>query len=160
MIRGVPLSRRVLRGRKHPEWLCQYARDLRAAQNFNDLSLPFCFFQQGPKTAARRRLRESTAGRRPHTLLHQCMTFMAGTALIATAVVAGAAVVVRARTGPATSEPMVPTVRMAGARMFRRMRMFLPPCVYRGHCLDPGFRRPGHERRCSCFSFTSLWLIT
>jgi hypothetical protein len=42
----------------------------------------------------------------------------------ATAVVAGAAVVVRARTGPATSEPTVPIVRMAGARMFRRMRMF------------------------------------
>ena len=50
-------------------------------------------------------------------------TIALGVALTATALPAGAAAVVRARTGPATSEPMVPTVRMAGARMFRRMRM-------------------------------------
>lgn len=98
-------------------------------------------------------------GPSPAYPLDQCMTFMAGTALIATTGVAGAAVVVRARTGPATSEPTVPTVRMAGARMFRRMRMSasmrLPRSLPR-----PWIRRPGHERRCSCFSFTSLWLIT
>jgi len=43
--------------------------------------------------------------------------------LAATATLAGAAVAVIARTGPATSEPTVPSVRMAGARMLRRMRM-------------------------------------
>src|ERR1700733_12171422 len=59
----------------------------------------------------------------PAYLFHECMIVMLGVALMATAAVAGAAAGVSARTGPATSEPMVPTVRMAGARMFRRMRM-------------------------------------
>jgi hypothetical protein len=49
MIRGVPLSRRVLRGRKHPEWLRQYAMDLRVAQKFNDFSLLSCFSNKSQK---------------------------------------------------------------------------------------------------------------
>jgi hypothetical protein len=49
MIRGVPLSGRVLRGRKHPEWLRQYARDLRAAQKFDDFSLLSFFSNKGQK---------------------------------------------------------------------------------------------------------------
>ena len=63
-------------------------------------------------------MRESAAGRLPANLFHPCMITMLGWALTATAAEAGVAAVVRARTGPATSEPMVPTVRMAGARMF------------------------------------------
>ena len=62
-------------------------------------------------------------GPSPAYPFHPCMMTMLGEALMATAAVAGAADVVRARTGPATSEPTVPTVRMAGARMFRRTRM-------------------------------------
>jgi hypothetical protein len=56
----------------------------------------------------------------------------------ATAALAGAAAVVRARTGPATSEPMVPIVRMAGARMFRRMRMIALHAFTEVNCLRPG----------------------
>ena len=44
-------------------------------------------------------------------------------ALTATALPAGAAADVRARTGPATSVPIVPMVRIAGARMVRLIRM-------------------------------------
>jgi hypothetical protein len=45
----VPLGRRVLRGRKHPEWLRQYAMDLRVAQKFNDFSLLSCFSNKSQK---------------------------------------------------------------------------------------------------------------
>ena len=36
----------------------------------------------------------------------------------------------------------------------------LPPCVYRGHCLDPGSGGPDTNAVVRVFSFTSLWLIT
>ena len=59
----------------------------------------------------------------PECLFHPCMTMPLGERHTLTGAEAGAVVIVRAGTGPATSEPIVPTVRMAGARMFLRMRM-------------------------------------
>jgi hypothetical protein len=53
----------------------------------------------------------------------QCMTFMLGATLTATADPAGATVVVSARTGPATTALVVPIARMTWARMVRRIRM-------------------------------------
>ena len=50
-------------------------------------------------------------------------TAISGWTVTATEAPAGAAAVVRARTGPDTRAPIVPMVRMAGARMFRRMRI-------------------------------------
>jgi hypothetical protein len=58
----------------------------------------------------------------PVCLFHPCMTMVLGEKQMPGGG-AGAAVVVIDGTGPAISEPMVPTVRMAEARMFRRIRM-------------------------------------
>jgi len=76
----------------------------------------------------------------------------------ATAVVAGVAAVVRVRTGPATKEPTVPIVMIAGAMRVRRMRM-IPPCVHRGQSacdLDPAART---GLPCPCFFIhqSSAW---
>ena len=68
---------------------------------------------------------------------------------MAIALLAGAAVVVRARTGPATTDPMVPIARMAGARMLRRMRMTASMRLPRStaQTLDPAARTVRH---CPC----------
>jgi hypothetical protein len=54
-------------------------------------------------------------------LRQPCMTVMLGVAVAAA--LTGAAGAARARTGPATRAPVVPIVRMAGARTVRQIRM-------------------------------------
>lgn len=65
-----------------------------------------------------------------------------GLALKATAEAAGAAALVRARTGPATSAPTVPMVRITGAITLRRIRMIFLHAFTEVNCLELGIGGP------------------